>query len=137
MSGVALSSAIGLSSQVDISGGGGASDTNAGAAFAGIGFESDGDITSTNTTGSVDAGDWIAPKAAAPGGYEIMAHQDSGDAVDGTSSALDTWLALTSDRAWTLTQVGGGSKAASLTVSIRLGSATLSSGVFTLDATAI
>lgn len=123
--------------RVDISGGGGASDTQLGVAFAAVGFENDGDVTSTNTSGSADAGDWISPKAAAPGSYEIMAHQDSGDTLGAGSDALDTWLALSSSRAWNLTLSAPGSEAAQLTISIRLGSTTLSSGVFTLDAQAV
>lgn len=136
MSGV-LTGALGVPSGiVDISDGGGADDVAAGAAFARIAFDSDGDIISEISTGAIDAGDWITPKAGAPGAYEIMAHQDSGSALDGTSSALDTWLALSSIRDWEITQVGAGLKTAALTISIRLGSTVLSSGSFSLSAQA-
>lgn len=124
--------------RVDISAGGGAEDTAAGTCSVSLAFESDGDIAATTTSsGSTDAGDWIAPKAAAPGSYEVLLHQDSGDALDGGSAALDTWLALSSTRTITMTQTGAGVKSASFTVSIRLGSTTLSSGTFTLSATAL
>lgn len=134
MSGIAISSAVGLGVRVDISAGGGAADTEVGAALAKSEFQSDGDIHSINTIGSVDEGDWISPKSAAPGAYEIMAHQDSGDALDVTSDALDTWLALSSTRQWSISTIASGLKTASLTVSIRLGTQVLSSGVFALSA---
>jgi hypothetical protein len=124
--------------RVNISGGGGASDTQIGIpAFASISFESDGDVVSANTGGTSDDGNWVEPKYAAPGAYEIMAHQNSGDALAGGSSALDTWLALSSTRTWVLSTSGAAAKNASLTVSIRLGSTTLSSGAFALAATQI
>jgi len=121
--------------RVDISGGGGAIDVAEGAAFAQIAFESDGDIVSTTSVGSSDDGDWIAPKAVAPSAYEIRAHKDSGATPDG--SALDTWLPLTSNRSWSLTQSGAGAKSASLTISIRIGGTVVSSGVFVLSAEAL
>lgn len=118
---------------VDISGGGGSNDTvAAGTADSTTQFESDGDIVSiTSSSGTVDVDDWIVPKAAAPGAYEIMAHLNSGDTPTGT---LDTWQALTSNRAWNLQQTGSGSKTANLTISIRLGSTVLSSGTFIIEA---
>lgn len=139
MSGVALSSAVDAGPRVNISGGGGASDAQANPtpAFASVSFENDGDFITATVLGPTDAGDWIAPKAAAPGAYEIMAHQNSGAALDVASSALDAWLALSSTRSWQQTQSGVGSKAANLTVSIRLGGTVLSSGVFTLSAVVV
>lgn len=133
MSGIAISSAVGSGARVDISAGGAVQDTRIGpdTALARIDFESDGDIASIVSTGSADAGDWIAPKAAAPGAYEIMAHQNSGDPVTGT---LDTWQALSSSRSWSLEQLVVGLASAELTISIRLGSTVLSSGTFTLEA---
>ena len=121
--------------RVDISGGHGASDTEADPtpAFAQVVFESDGDVLAVNIIGPADDGDWIAPKAAAPGTYEISMHQDSGDALDVTSDALDTWIALSTTPQWSISQAGVGSKTASLTASIRLGSTTLSSGAVSLN----
>lgn len=122
--------------RVNISGGFGANDSqfDPTPAFAGVAFESDGDVTETTTSGSADAGDWITPKSAAPGAYEISVHQDSGDALDGGSGALDTWVALSSGWSASITQTGLGTKAASLTASIRLGGVTLSSGNISLQA---
>lgn len=118
---------------VDISGGGAVDDVELApsSALARIDFESDGDITSITSVGSVDSGDWITPKAIAPGSYEIMAHQNSGDAVTGT---LDTWQALSSSRSWSLEQIVAGEQSANLTISIRLGEMVLSVGTFTLHA---
>jgi hypothetical protein len=133
VSGIALSSAVGAGSRVDISAGGAVEDVEAApsTALARIDFESDGDITAITSVGSVDAGDWLSPKSAAPGAYQIMAHQNSGDAVTGS---LDTWLALTSTRSWSLEQLVAGAVAANLTISIGIGGVALSSGTFTLEA---
>lgn len=125
----------GAGPRVNIADGGVVQDVRLGpdTALARIDFESDGDITSVVSTGSADAGDWIAPKGAAPGSYEIMAHQNSGTPVTGT---LDTWQALSSSRSWSVEQLVVGSATANLTISIRLnGGSTLSSGTFTLEAT--
>jgi len=130
--------AIAPSGVVNLTGGGGASDTVAapGTAQATCQFESDGDIVSiTTTSGTVDVGDWVTPRAVAPGAYEILAHVNSGTSP--TGSALDTWLALTSNRSWTLTQVGAGSKTVNMTISIRIGGVTLSSGTFVITVTVI
>ena len=133
MSGVLAAVVGGATGVVNISSGVAADDVEAApsSALARIDVESDGDITVITSVGSVDYGDWITPKAAAPGAYEIMVHQDSGDAVTGV---LDTWQALTSSRSWSLEQIVAGEKSASLTVSIRLGGVTLSTGTFTLHA---
>lgn len=121
---------------VDISGGGSVSDVQGGPSgcVARVEFQNDGDIQAI-TAGSTDVGDWITPKAAAPGAYEIHAHQNSGDAL-AASDALDTWLALTSTRGWgvEVPAPGPGAKAANLTIQIRLGGVVLSSGVFLLSA---
>jgi hypothetical protein len=124
---------------VNISGGFGAEDNGAGAASAGIEFQSDGDVVTTTTSaGSTDAGDWVTPKLFAPlVAFEILAHQNSGDTLDGSSNALDTWLPLSTSRTWKITQSGTGVKSAALTISIRVGGTTLSSGAVSLAATAL
>jgi hypothetical protein len=96
-------------------------------------LESDGDvITATKGGGSVDAGDWIAPKTSAPSDYEVRATLDSGTLSTGTTGS---WLALTSNRTWTVTRIAVGSETASITVEIRKGSgATLASASITLTA---
>lgn len=76
-------------------------------------------------------GNWITPAAAAPGAYEVRATLNSGDTPTGT---LATWLALTSDRTWELTQSGGaGTKTCELGIEIRLGAVVLATATVTLD----
>ena len=99
-------------------------------------LESDGDVvTATTSGGSVDAGDWIDPKASAPSDYEVKATLNSGT-LNGSSSATGSWLALTSNRSWGVTQVVVGvATQVDLTIEIRKGSgATLASANVTLDA---
>ena len=99
-------------------------------------LESDGDVvTATTSGGSVDAGDWIDPKASAPSDYEVKATLNSGT-LNGGSSATGSWLALTSNRSWGVTQtVIGVATQVDLTIEIRKGSgATLASANVTLDA---
>jgi hypothetical protein len=110
----------------------GVSSTGAGSQTATYTLESDGDVMSDSSIfGSVDEGDWVTPKASAPGTYEARATLDSGDTPTGT---LNTWLALTSNRAWSLTQATAGSKQAILTIEIRKGSgAALASATITLE----
>jgi hypothetical protein len=93
-------------------------------ASASIEFQSDGDIITVGDLGSVDEGDWISPKASAPGSYEIRATLVSGDTPSGT---LGSWLALTSNRTWTNNKPGAapGVRSCQLTIEIRLGSTVL------------
>lgn len=64
--------------------------------------------------------DWhAAPTATIGDGYEIFFHQNSGSTLAG--AALDTWLALSTNRLISLTQTGGpATLVANLTVSIGL-----------------
>lgn len=97
-------------------------------------LESDGDVvTATTPGGSVDAGDWIAPKASAPSDYEVQATLVGGTLTSGTTGS---WLALSSNRTWTLGRVAiGVADQVTLTIEIRKGSgATLASATVTLDA---
>lgn len=112
------------------------SSVGSGAQTATYTLESDGDVmTATTPGGSVDAGDWIDPKASAPSDYEVQATLVSGT-LTGGSSATGSWLALTSNRSWTLTQtVIGVATQVDLTIEIRKGAgATLASATVTLDA---
>lgn len=133
MSGVAAAMVGAPTGVVDISSGGLVDDTTSApdSAQAWVTFEADGDIEAgTSGTGDTDVGDWVTPKAVAPGAYEIMAHQNSGDAVTGT---LDTWLSF--PQTWsTPEQIGAGSKTANLTISIRFYGVVLSSGDWDLSA---
>ena len=97
-------------------------------------LESDGDVVSDSTIfGPVDEGDWITPKANAPSDYEVQATLNAGTLTSGTTGS---WLALTSNRSWTLTQATvGAADQVDLTIEIRKGSgATLASATVTLDA---
>jgi len=80
-------------------------------------LEADGDIiTATTAGGSVDAGDWIIPKGAAGGNFEVQATIVSGSVSSGTTGS---WLALSSDRTWTRSQVTSGTSTVVLTIEIR------------------
>ena len=97
-------------------------------------LESDGDVVSDSTIfGPVDEGDWITPKANAPSDYEVQATLNAGTLTSGTTGS---WLALTSNRSWTLTQATvGAATQVDLTIEIRKGSgATLASATITLEA---
>jgi hypothetical protein len=110
------------------------SSVGAGTQTATYTLESDGDVvTATTDGGSVDAGDWISPKAAAPSDYEVQATLVGGTLSTGTTGS---WLALTSNRSWTLQRVTvGAADQVDLTIEIRKGSgATLASATVTLDA---
>lgn len=93
-------------------------------ALASISFESDGDIVTVGDSGTVDEGDWINPKASAPGSYEIRATLVSGDTPAGT---LGSWLALSTTRTWTNNKLGAapGVRECQLTIEIRLGATVL------------
>lgn len=78
-------------------------------------LEADGDIMARTgaTTVYVDNGDWCVPKSKALGsGYQVRATLNSGSLSTGTTG---TWLALTSDREWTVGQYD----TANLTIDIR------------------
>jgi hypothetical protein len=110
------------------------SSVGAGTQTATYTLESDGDVMSATTGGgSVDQGDWISPKASAPSDYEVQATLVSGTLSTGTTGS---WLALSSNRSWTLTRVVVGvADQVELTIEIRKGSgATLATATVTLDA---
>jgi hypothetical protein len=88
------------------------------AASAGISIKSNGDFTSTTiAAGEVDLGDWISPKGLAPNGCTIRCHKNSGTNPSG--DALDSDLALTSTRSWSVSQVGAGSTTANITLTLK------------------
>jgi hypothetical protein len=110
------------------------SSVGAGTQTATYTLESDGDVMSATTDGgSVDAGDWIDPKANAPSDYEVQATLVAGTLSTGTTGS---WLALSSNRSWTLQRVTVGvATQVTLTIEIRKGSgAVLASATVTLDA---
>lgn len=112
---------------------GSVTDSGIGGAQATISFQSDGDVTATTlSSGTVDAGDWIIPKSAAPGSYTIRADIVSGAVDDGTTGSD---LALTSNQSWSVIS-NSGEEQCVLTISIKLGSTVLKSREVTLTATA-
>jgi hypothetical protein len=77
---------------------------------------SDGDIDHTSGTNTIsDAGDWITPKTNMAL-YECRATMISGTLTSGTTGS---WMALSSDRTWTLTRTADGTSTASFTLEIR------------------
>jgi hypothetical protein len=95
-------------------------------------LESDGDIISdVNGSPPVDEGDWLSPKASAPGSFECRMVTVSGTVSTGT---VDSWLALSSDRTWTVS-ASGTTKSFTGTLEIREGSGSvLDSATVTLSA---
>jgi hypothetical protein len=107
-----------------------------GSQSASYSLESDGDIVSVSSLlGSIDQGDWISPKALAPSDYEVRASIVSGSLTSGTTGS---WLALTSNRTWTVSRDTVGTSTCVFTVEIRKGSgSTLASATITLEAEVI
>lgn len=82
-------------------------------------IESDGTESKDEGGTPTDIGDWVTPKAVAGiGNYECRLTVNSGDAPT-SGSATATWLDDTTNRFWTWTQSGAGSKTANLTIAIR------------------
>ena len=109
-------------------------DVQIGGAIAGVEFNSSGDINAITTAGTSDQGDWITPKSAAgTSGWTVRAHVTAGALTSGT---VDTDLALTASRSWNCTQVGSGTKTATLLMTLKdAGGLTLATGTITLTAT--
>ena len=71
-------------------------------------------------TGAELTSNWITPVGAAGAAYEVRATKNSGDTLDVDSSALSSWLALSSNREWMLTNSSNGTeKSTNLTIEIR------------------
>jgi hypothetical protein len=116
------------------SSGGTLSGTHIGAYSVGIQFTTAGDINKVDTVGSTDIGDWISPKGLASGNYTVAAHQVSGTAVGG--SALDTDLALSSNREWDLLRSSPGTNNAQITLTLKYLGTTVKTATLNLQATA-
>tara|TARA_R110002060_G_scaffold66407_1_gene75228 strand:- start:255 stop:821 length:567 start_codon:yes stop_codon:yes gene_type:complete len=98
-----------------------------------IWYESDGDIIANGGAySSSDIGNWIDPKSAAPGSYQIRATLNSGTSPSG--SAVGSWMALTSTRSWILSSSAGQSKTCNLTIQIRVGGVIQDSATVVLTA---
>lgn len=88
-----------------------------GNAAATLQLDADGDITGqTDLLGLHDVGDWIIPKAAAGGNYECRLTVNSGSVDIGSTGS---WLSLSSNRAWSQSQVGVGESTANVTLEVR------------------
>ncbi len=128
--------ALGGSAGVVTLSGASISDTFAATCAVGVTFKSDGTVTKGTTSGGTtqlsSTTDWIRP-VISPGSYTVRAHVASGTSPAGDS--LDTDLALSSDRGWTLTQIASGNKSCSLTITIKLGGTTVASATYSLSAT--
>lgn len=76
-------------------------------ATASFNLQADGDIDATATNNTIaDRDDWLAPKIGMSG-YEVRATLQSGGPM--TTGTMGSYLALSSDRTWTLVQSGIGS----------------------------
>ena len=109
--------------------------------FVGVEFklESDGDILETlsDDGGSTtnDLGDWVSPKTAAPGSYQVRAYSLSGSGGAFTGDTTNSWLNLTSDIYWSLSVSPGDSGSRSFTIDIGLAGTVLDTSTITLSAT--
>lgn len=76
------------------------------AAYAKFTLESDGDIfeTTGDDVGDYpsDVGDWVDPKSAAPGSFQVRGYNQSGSGGVFTGDTTNTWLDLSSNREWTV-----------------------------------
>ncbi len=86
-------------------------------ATAGYQLESDGDITRQDP-GNSDAGDWIVPRLAAGGSYEVRATLQAGS-LDAGSDAVGSYLALSATRLWRCRVTALGQQTATLLIEIR------------------
>ncbi len=107
---------------------------SASASEATITLQADGDIvTYTTADGTLDIGDWIAPKSAAGANYEARVTVNSGSLTTGTTGS---WLSLGSDRTWGAVDLVGDLSpvAANVTIEIRRasGGAALASQTFNI-----
>ena len=100
-------------------------------ATSGYRLGSTGDVSENRNASYLDIGDWVSPKSAAPGTYECRVTVTSGTLSTGTAGS---WLALTSNREWTVFRNTSGSKACTFTVEIRQGVTTLASCTVTITA---
>jgi hypothetical protein len=93
------------------------SDVQVGGAFAGFNMDNDGTASTSVFSGTTQIGPWVIPANAAIAALHwVKLTKNSGS--DPAGSALATWLQMNADRAWSLTQVGAGTKAFSGTLQI-------------------
>ena len=106
----------------------------AGAGGTNVNFVTNGTfVAQGDNIGVADSGNWVTPTSEAPGAYTIAASLVSGDTPGG--QALDTDLDFSVNRAWTLSQIGLGSKACQLAMTLKNGGVTVATGTVTMDVT--
>lgn len=88
-------------------------------------------VATTSVVGPLTIGNWVSPSSAAPGSYECRADISFGSV---SGSATGSWLALTSNRSWSVVRLSPGSSSAELVISIRLSGVTLATCTVYLSA---
>jgi hypothetical protein len=84
-----------------------------------LGTDGQASYSSLNSGSGNYTNEWTNPITGGLGGsYEVRATLNSGSLAGG-SSATGSWLALSSARSWTVTQVALGNQSANLTIEIR------------------
>ena len=76
----------------------------------------DGDIVTYENGVPTDTGDWIIPRSAAGGDYEVYATLNSGTLDSGTTGS---WLGLGTSRSWGVTRSSLGTDSAQIGLEIR------------------
>lgn len=109
-------------------------------ATSAVRFNSDGTVDQgvNGVFTQIDAAtDWVIPNGAAPSNFEIRLTVSSGTAPNtGGSSAVNTWLALTTNRLWELQRGSIGTLQGTWLIEIRRGSGpVIASGSYVMDAT--
>lgn len=94
-------------------------DTNPGVSSSAINVLRDGDLTfSGDTITGEDANEWVVPRSATVGDdYEMRMTVNSGNSP--TTGTTGVWLALTSDRNYTLVRTVAGTSTGNWTLEIR------------------
>lgn len=96
-------------------------------------LQTDGDISQSINGSASNIGEWVVPRSAAGGNFEVFATLNSGTLSTGTTGS---WLDLGSDRSWGVSQAIVGTKTAVIGLEIRrVGTTTvLDSCTVTLEA---
>jgi len=99
---------------------GGSDSGFAGSAGMSLQFLSNGTfVVQGDNVGVIESGNWVTPTSLAPGGYTIQLSLLSGTSPSGPALATDH--ALSSNRTWTLSQVGIGSQSMSVLQTLKDG----------------
>jgi hypothetical protein len=111
-----------------------AADFDTSLATATLAISSDGTVSGTGNVSSFSA-NWITPTSAAGANYDVRVQVLSGNTPSGSS--LNTWLPLSSNYFWTLSQSGIGFLTSELGMEIRSAASgqVLASATYTVSAT--